>query len=153
MNKLLTKKNILITAVLLVVLAFFIKSTSISRTIADPALSYSIAILVGSILVALSRSVLLRSWLILVACLVPPTIYFIWVNKMGGMFSPGSKGAAIISGEVLIVMTSALIAMETWELRCRNTGKPVSRWTKFGLLIPALILSVGICVFTYGLIW
>lgn len=139
-------------ALLLSMFGFFWESDLFSADVFRISLPASAAILISAaLLVFLPGRRMFFSWMKFAFVWALFSWWFIWINRSGGMFSPGPYGSAKLTSMVLVFMSLFLFIIKSWEFKNLDNKTPVQLWLKWFLLALAFCFSVAFSVFAYGL--
>ncbi len=153
MKNLVTKRNITIFAIILILGAWgadklWYVSYNSMHAVIDPVLA---------LLAALSplyflRDEIFRSWLKFIAWWLPFGSLLVYVG-LGLSGIPGNPFPAQIFAFTIVAMSLFLFAIKTWELRRAEQENPLTWWVKWPVFVVVFVLSVVLSAYIYGLFW
>ncbi len=153
MEKWVTKKNIIFVTLLVLALSVITDFFNIIKyTIVEPITGFFLFILISVLIISPFKNIIFSSWIRLLVFVLPLSMGFIWINRDGGMLSPGAEGASIISGMFIFLMSLSLILIKSWELKALDHSAPVNPWLKWLLFVLAFVASIALSIFLYGFI-
>lgn len=154
MKNLLTKKNIAVFALVLVLIGWGANKLgyinySPAHAIIDPAL----AVLAVLSLLYFFRDEIFRSWLKFIVWWLPLGSLLLIIDSWGsGGWVDIRMIPRLLTVSTLVLMSIFLILIKNWELARTDNGAVVAWWIKWTALTLAFVASF-LAIYIYGLIW